>query len=66
MMSPSLWPLMQVVVGTFISDPGKTLSKPRIEQEKFIGLSPASATGAATTSVTPRPSKLSIPGLFCC
>jgi hypothetical protein len=57
---------IQVVVGTFISDPGKTLSKPRIEQEKFIGLSPASATGAATTSVTPRPSKLSIPGLFCC
>ncbi|KAH9537703.1 hypothetical protein CY35_16G066900 [Sphagnum magellanicum] len=53
---------IQVVVGTFISDPGKTLSKPRIEQEKFIGLSPASATGAATTSVTPRPSKLSIPG----
>jgi hypothetical protein len=52
---------IQVVVGTFISDPGKTLSKPRIEQEKFIGLSPASATGAATTSVTPRPSKLSIP-----
>ncbi|CAM6057102.1 unnamed protein product [Sphagnum tenellum] len=41
---------IQVVVGTFISDPGKTLSKPRIEQEKFIGLSPASATGAATTS----------------
>ncbi len=62
MMSPSLWPLMQVVVGTFISDPGKGLSKPRLEQDTFIGLSPASASGAATSSGTPRPPKLPTPG----
>ncbi|CAK9214786.1 unnamed protein product [Sphagnum troendelagicum] len=52
---------IQVVVGTFISDPGKGLSKPRLEQDTFIGLSPASASGAATSSGTPRPPKLPTP-----
>jgi hypothetical protein len=53
---------MQVVVGTFISDPGKSISKPRVEQETFVGLSPASGSGVATSSGTPRPPKLPTPG----
>ncbi|CAK9251756.1 unnamed protein product [Sphagnum jensenii] len=54
---------IQVVVGTFISDPGKSISKPRVEQEAFVGLSPASGSGVATSSGTPRPPKLPTPGL---
>ncbi|CAM6038512.1 unnamed protein product [Sphagnum compactum] len=53
---------IQVVVGTFISDPGKSISKPRLEQETFVGLSPASGSGVATSSGTPRPPKLPTPG----
>ncbi|KAH8936043.1 hypothetical protein BDL97_17G062900 [Sphagnum fallax] len=53
---------IQVVVGTFISDPGKSISKPRVEQEAFVGLSPASGSGVATSSGTPRPPKLPTPG----